>query len=1123
MKYILKVYSKLLVGLLLFFFLDSCSSEEKSTENLDGFPLFEQKDALYSGINFNNKLDETEDFNYFNFQYIYMGGGVSVGDFNKDGLDDIYFTGNMVANKLYLNKGDLKFNDVSKVSNVELSTDLWSTGSTTVDINNDGLLDIYVSIGGRDNSFANKLLVNQGNNSQGIPVFKEQAEAYGIADTGRTQQSIFFDYDNDGDLDLYVINYPATDFKSPVALYATLLNHPFYESSSHLYENESGRFKDVTKASGLLSFGLSIGVSVSDVNDDGFKDIYVSNDFASPDFLYINNGNGTFSEKSKEATSQTSYYGMGTDIADFNNDGLFDIVQLDMAPSTHKRSKENMASMLPEKFEEIIDLGLHHQYMYNSLQLNRGIDPKGLPVFSNIAAFSGVKSTDWSWAGLFADFDNDGLKDLFVSNGTRRDINNNDFFNQFEKSFYFNKRIEIKNGDFRILEQMPSEPQANYLFQNQGDLKFTNRSQDWGLLNKAFSNGVAYADFDNDGDLDLVVNNIDDEADLYENRSNTFSNSNYLTIQFKGFDLNPLGIGNVVTIYNDGDLQTSELMLTRGYQSSVSPSIHFGTKDLTSIDSLIVEWTDGKKQKLSKVDTNQKLTLEYEDAEQPLSQGRPNGPKTIFRNAEVASEINFKHTENNYFDFTHEPLLPHKMSQFGPGLAVADVNNDGLDDFWIGGALNQAGSLYVQGRKGSFTKTNTTLFETDKIYEDIDGVFFDANNDGHQDLYVTSGGNEFEYGSTRYRDRLYINNGKGIFEKASKALPEMFESGGKVLPFDFDKDGDLDLFVGSRLVPHNYPTPASSKLLENISSRGTTKFKDVSINSPAFTNLGLVTDAINMDFDSDGDDDLIIVGEWMPITFLENNNKTFKNVTHKNYLEHTNGWWYSIQKADLDKDGDQDFIVGNLGLNYKYKASPEKTFDVFANDFDNNDQLDIVLSYYEGKRQLPLRGRECSSQQIPGIAQKFESYAEFASADLIDIYTEDKLENGLHFRAETFASVYVENLGDATFKSMQLPNEAQLSSINSILVDDYDLDGHNDILVAGNLFTSEAETPRNDASIGLLILGNREGFLPVSLKESGFLARGDVKKMRKVNIDGKRHILLANNDDFLEVFEVNSN
>ncbi|MEP2688603.1 VCBS repeat-containing protein [Maribacter dokdonensis] len=1121
MRYSLKTYHFLIIIFCSIFLFASCSSNEESTDGLNDQQLFVKKDASYSGIEFINSLLETEEFNYFNFQYIYMGGGVSVADFNNDDLEDIYFTGNMVDNKLYLNEGDLQFTDVS-IASKTMNSDLWSTGSTTVDINNDGWLDIYVSVGGRDNSFANKLYVNQGTNEKGVPVFLEQAEKYGIADKGRTQQSIFFDYDNDGDLDLYVINYPTTDFKTPVSIYALLLDNAQHETSSHFYKNNGDNtFSDVTKESGLLSFGLSIGVSVSDVNNDGFKDIYVSNDFASPDFFYMNNGDGTFSEKSKEITQQTSYYGMGTDIADFNNDGLFDIVQLDMAPTTHKRSKENMASMLPEKFDEIIGLGLHHQYMYNSLQVNRGVDKAGLPVYSNIAAFSGVKSTDWSWAGLFADFDNDGLKDLFISNGTRRDINNNDFFNQFKKSLYFEKTVEHKKDDFKILEKMPSEPLANFLFHNNGDLTFTNKSEEWGLGDKAFSNGAAYADFDNDGDLDLVVNNIDAKADLYENTIESSKSNNYLKIKFEGTQQNPMGVGNIATIYKDGNLQVSELMLTRGYQSSVAPTIHFGIGETETIDSLIVKWVNGNTQKLINVPVNQTLNLSFEESIYVENNLNTIENKTVFSSTDKGSKIDFKHVENNYFDFTKEPLLPHKMSQFGPGLAVADINGDGLDDFWVGGALNRPGALYIQDEEGSFKKSNIDLFQSESRYEDIDGIFFDANSDGLQDLYVVSGGNEFEANSEVYEDRLYVNKGNGLFKRDTTALPKAYESGGKVLPFDFDNDGDLDLFVGSRLVPQNYPTPATSHLLENVSNGQGVKFKDVTSISSPFTDLGLVTDAISIDFDNDNDEDLIVVGEWMPITFLENDNNSFKNVTSKNYLEHTTGWWYSISKTDLDKDGDQDFIVGNLGLNYKYKAKPEKTFDVFANDFDNNDQLDIVLSYYEGKRQLPLRGRECSSQQIPGIAQKFDNYEKYADADLVDIYTEDKLEDGLHYKAESFASLYVENMGNSSFKSGKLPNEAQFSSINAILVNDYNHDGNNEVLVAGNLFSSEAETPRNDASIGLLMRYNEKDLYPLTLKESGFLANKDVKKMKEIIIGGQQYILIANNNDVLQIVEVN--
>jgi len=1104
--------------------LHSCSKENKSNIQNNN-KLFLRLHSEHTNLKFNNSLLESDSLNYFNYPYMYMGGGVAVGDFNNDNLLDVYFTGNTVNNELYINQKKLNFKNVTKTSETALSN-LWCNGVTTVDINNDGLLDIYISISGKEKPFNNKLLVNQGNDNNGVPIFKEEAQKYGIDDGGHSTQSVFFDYDNDGDLDLYVINYPITNFKAPSFLYAEAIKHPNTETSSHLYKNNGNNsFTDITKEAGLLSFGLSIGVSVSDLNNDGYKDIYVSNDFASPDFIYFNNGDGTFTDKSKEVTKQTSFYGMGTDIADFNNDGLFDIAELDMSPKTHKRSKENMASMDPKKFQNIIDLGLHHQYMYNSLQLNRGFQKDSLPIFSNIAAFTGIKSTDWSWGILFADFNNSGHKDIVVSNGIKRDINNNDFFAQFnKKKSYFNKPSDTKKTPpLKLLKEIPSEPLQNYIFKNNGDLTFTNKSEDWGLNNKTFSNGLAYADFDNDGDLDLVINNIDEEVSFYENRSNSKENSNYLKINFKGIGQNKLGIGNTVKIYSDGQLQIAELILTRGYQSSVAPELHFGVGNSTILDSLVVQWTNGATQSIINIKTNQLLTLDYANASKKTFKNPYLIQSKLFIDITDKLGVSFKHKENSFDDYTKEPLLPHKMSQFGPGLSVGDVNGDKLDDFWIGGASKQAGALFLQQKNGTFKPSNTVLFEKDKNQEDLDGLFFDADKDGDLDLYVVSGGNEFIPNSEEYRDRLYINDGKGNFTKNETALPNFLESGAKVIPIDFDNDGDLDLFIGSKLIPQFYPTSPNSHLLENVSTKNEVKFIDVTNKSNnTFKQLGLITDAISIDFDNDNDQDLIVVGEWMPITFLENTKGEFTNITTKNLLKNTNGWWYSIHKSDMDNDGDQDFIVGNLGLNYKYKASTEKTFDVYANDFDNNKSLDIVLGYYQGNIQYPVRGRECSSQQVPGITSKFEDYEKFANANLVDIYTKDKLENGIHYKAETFASVTIENLGNGTFKSTKLPNEAQFSSINAILSDDFNGDGNKELLLAGNLFVSEVETPRNDASIGLLLSQTENGFNSVSLNESGFLANKDVKNMKLITINGKKCILIANNDDDLQVFQINN-
>jgi len=780
--------------------------------------------------------------------------------------------------------------------------------------------------------------------------------------------------------------------------------------------------------------------------------------------------------------------------------------------------------MSPKEFQNNIDLGLHHQYMYNTLQINRGFKNDSLPTFSNIATYSGVKSTDWSWGILFADFNNNGLKDIIVSNGIKRDINNNDFFNQFKdkNSTYFKNPKKGNKPTLKDLKDIPSEPLKNYIFKNNGDLTFTNKSDDWGLHHKTFSNGLAYADFDNDGDLDLVINNIDEEAGFYENTSNTKENANYLKINFKGTKQNKLGIGNTVKIYKDGKLQLAELMLTRGYQSSVAPELHFGVGDIKTLDSLVVQWKDGSTQILNNIKTNQLVTLNYKNSEKNTFRNPFLKQSKLFKDITASTKIDFKHKENKYFDYNKEPLLPHKMSQFGPGIAVGDLNGDGLDDFWVGGAYRQSGAIYLQQKNGTFKTSNNELFNNDKNQEDLDGVLFDVDNDGDLDLYVVSGGNEFTPNSKEYKDRLYINDGKGNFIKNKTALPEFSESGSKAIPIDFDQDGDMDLFVTSRLLPQFYPKPPNSHLLENVSSKNEVKFIESKINSDTvFHKLGLVTDAISIDFDNDNDEDLIVVGEWMPITFLENNNGKFTNITNKNLLKNTNGWWYSIHKTDLDKDGDLDFIVGNLGLNYKYKASPEKTFDVYANDFDNNKKLDIVLGYYEGKTQYPVRGRQCSSQQVPGIKNKFKNYEDFANADLEDIYTTKKLKSGIHYKAETFASVYIENLGNATFKTHQLPKEAQFSSINTILTDDYDLDGEKDILIAGNLYASEAETPRNDASIGLLMKQTDNGLESVTFNKSGFLADKDVKNMKTITIQGKKCILIANNDAGLQIFQVN--
>jgi enediyne biosynthesis protein E4 len=1094
-----------------FFIAFSCKIEKRNNEG----PSFQKLSSRKTNITFQNTLTETDTLNYFLYPYIYMGGGVSVGDFNNDGLTDIYLVGNMVPNRLYLNKGNFVFEDVTEISKTG-GGNRWMQGATTCDINNDGLTDIYVCVSGLSGNHENLLFVNQGCNKDGIPVFSEEAKKYGINDPGMSTQATFFDYDNDGDLDLYVANYPITSFKATPYVYKQMMRNVKWIESGHLYKNNGDTaFIDVTEESGLLAFGLTLSATVSDFNQDGFKDLYLSNDFTCPDHIFINNGNGTFSDKISEVIGHTSFYGMGVDVADYNNDGLPDIMQIDMAPEDNKRAKLNMTSMPPEDFDNMVKEGLLHQYRYSTLNLNRGNLKNKLPFFSDAAAIAGVTSTDWSWAALFADFDLDGWKDLYITNGSRRDMNNIDYFNKIGKTDYFSKGSDKHELLLKAIN-MPSKPLPNYIFRNNRDLTFTQLNRQWNINDPSYSNGVAYADFDNDGDLDLIVNNIDQKASLYKNNAVENKSGNFLKIKLNGPAENKMGIGSSVTIWTNGKKQMAELTLTRGYLSSVEPFLYFGVAKDPVIDSLKVQWADGCVQLITNIPSNQLIKLNATDAKRP--QEKKVIKETVFKEITDSAGFGFDHKENTFDDFKDQVLLPYKLSQLGPEIAVGDVNKDNLDDFYIGNASGSSGKLFIQNSDGTF-KIQNGPWQNDSIYEDAGCLFFDADNDGDRDLIVVSGGNESPEGSENYYSRLYINDGKGNFSKSKDAIPRITTSGSCVKAFDFDNDGDLDLFIGGRQVPGKYPFPARSYILENRTANGIVKFVDVTKEvAPDLLNAGMVTSAFCADLNNDNWTDLAVAGEWMPVCIYKNIQGKFK----KSSIEGTQGWWFSIAGADFDKDGDIDLVAGNLGLNARYKASRDKTFDIYASDFDKDGKSDIVLSYYQGNKQFPLRGRECFVRQNPGIAIKFPTYGEFGEATVSDIYTKKALDEALHLKVETFASCYFENDGKGNFKMHNFPNEAQLSSINDMIIDDFNKDGNLDILAAGNLFNMEVVTPRNDGSIGAYLEGDGKGSFKIKPPvETGFFAPNDVKSLASVKLkNGGKLVLVGNNNGKLQIFRI---
>jgi len=1067
---------------------------------------FVQLSPTESGVDFVNAIEESDTLNYFTYPYIYMGGGVAIGDINQDGLQDLVFTSNMGVNRLYLNQGNMRFRDITQSAGVGESR-VWHTGVTLADVNADGFLDIYVSVSGKWEGKANLLYIN----NQDL-TFTERAAEFGLADEGHGTQATFFDYDRDGDLDAFVANYPPLHFKAPNFVYSQNLRNPKWETSDHLYRNEGGKFIDVTEEAGLLNFGLSLSATVGDLNQDGWMDLYVSNDFASPDFCYLNNGDGTFSNQLEAITNHTSFYGMGTDLADINNDGLLDLYQVDMTPADNYRAKANMASMNPEGFAQMVSLGLTHQYMENSLQLNYGTTPDGLPHFGDISRMTGTALTDWSWGPLFIDMDNDGHKDLFVTNGTRRDINNKDYFAQLSP--------KLDTSEFLpAVQQMPAQKIPNYAFRNQGNLAFEDIGQTWGLAIPSYSNGGAYGDLDNDGDLDLVVNNIDEAAHILENR---VSQGNWVRFSLEGSPHNPFGINAQVSIRTRAGGQFSELTQTRGFQSASEPVVHFGLGAVEQIEEVRVKWPDGKISTLHQIPVNQQLTISWGDAVEKNSFVSHHSPEPLFLKKD-ANFLSFVHQENEITDFEIESLLPHAISRFGPGLAGGDVNGDGLEDVFVGGAHQQAGAIFFQNPDGSgFTKLHTPDLEADRNHEDLGACFFDANQDGWLDLYVVSGGNEFEAGHPFYQDRLYLNH-QGVLRKEPTALPEIRTSGSKVSACDIDKDGDLDLLVGGRQVPHAYGAPAKTTLLINESQNGELRLVDrTHLLAPELEEIGMVTDFVWADLKGKGEETLVLVGEWMKVRFFENHEGKLTDVTDIYNPKGKRGWWFSVEASDLDQDGREDLILGNLGTNYKYQASEDEPFSLYVRDFDENGQRDLILGYYNEGIQFPVRGRQCTSEQIPEIKARFKGYEEFARANLSDIYSSAALADAdIHYDATDFASAIWLTKGDS-FRRHSLPPICQVSSIHDILVQDINGDGFQDLVTIGNLFASEIETKRNDASIGACLLGNGKGdFLPLPYDSSGLRVAGDAKAVLSLPGQDGHLLWVAQNNGPVQVYQFN--
>lgn len=1083
--------------------------------------LFNLLPSDKTGVRFSNVIEETDSFNILTYEYIYNGGGVAIADFNQDGKPDLFFSGNEVGNKIYLNQGKFSFRDITESAGVNVAG-RWNSGVAVADVNQDGWPDIYVcaTMKKDPDSRRNMLFVNQGLNVDGIPTFIEHAASYGVDDRGYSVSAAFFDYDRDGDLDLYVLtneklNNLPTNYRPKITDGSSPNNDRLYRN------NGDNTFTNVTKESGIIIEGFGLGLAIADFNVDGWPDIYVSNDYLSNDLLYINNRNGTFSNQIARYIGHQSLFSMGNDAADINNDALPDIVTLDMLPEINRRKKSTISNKNYQTYQNTEKFGYEYQYVRNMLHINNGLD-RGIK-FSEVGQMAGIYQTEWSWSPLMADFDNDGDKDLLITNGFPKDITDKDFANY---------RADLGNvaGIRYMVDSIPIVKIPNYAYRNDGDLNFSDVTGKWGLYRPSFSNGAAFVDLDNDGDLDYVVNNINDEAFVYENKLYDEGVSrqgldNFIRFKLVGEGQNKDALGaKIILHYGSGKIQSSEQAVYRGFLSSVEAVPHFGLGKATLVDSVFVVWPDGQTQLIRNVKANQVLTVDKRDKNN-LAVANPDflfakkSSNRIFEPANKQSKIQFKHQEEDIVDYNFQRTLPHKFSQAGPGIAVGDINGDGLEDFILGGSASHNTQVFTQQKDGAFAQSE--IHERAKAQEDEGLLLFDADNDKDLDLYIVSGSIEPGQSFDIFQDRFFLNNGRGQFTPGT-ALPDTKASGSCVRAADFDADGDLDLFVGGRVVPGSYPLSPESYILRNENG----KFSDATTEVCAeLKKPGMVTDALWSDFNGDGQIDLILVGEFMPVTFFKNEKGKLTKLSTTG-VETQKGWWNSIAPGDFDNDGDIDYVAGNLGLNNNYQVSNKYPMWVYAKDFDNNGSIDPIIACYQKesldtdiRKLYPVHFWDELNQQSPKFRKKFATYKKYGQTTMDQFFTKDELEGVVIMEANHMESSYIENLGNGTFSIKSLPRGVQIAPVNGMVSDDFDGDGNLDVLMVGNDYSNEVFAGRFDAFTGLVLLGNgKGGFRILSSAESGFYTNGDAKGLAKVT-RGKDDLFLASqNRDSIKVF-----